>query len=193
MTVDKIHKYPLRPSSLVLVLKAYAVENNLPYSANMSYLYLFEEYDYYYLTPYGFEWLMNVFSMSSLEFLKSTYVHLFSKVKTLEEARDPNHAIFKNFRGITGASQLYKKPTPCVLVQTKDGETIEREFNCLKEAREYAKLMFGYHSPDEFKLYRVKNKKYKDTTRVVREQVKIILEGNRGISLRKWREANDKR
>lgn len=192
LTTDKIYKYSLKPSYLAILLKTYAVDNHLPYDANMYYLKHIKEYDYYYLTEAGFAWALSVYSRYSFEFLRSTFNFMFTKAKDLDEALDPNHAIYDNFRGIRGASGRYAKPTPCVLVWDNGKEVKEFPFDSLLEAREYAKTLFGFHSPDEFTLYSIINKKRNGKISPYRQKAKIIFDNNWGVSLRKWRENNDK-
>jgi len=177
LTMDKIRAYPLRKGSLAAVLKAYAIASYLPYELNMQHVKHMPNKPYY-LTESGFEWLIDVFSGKTLEYLRHTFGVMFAKA-TEADVKNPRYEGYHNFAGIIGDRPKAGTKRKAILVRKV--RRVERtwEFENLREARKELLLLLRFYPVSEFTLYRIHKQGY-------RVKVPLILESNdRGAHLRK--------
>lgn len=173
LTEQSPRKYPLRPASLALVLKAYAVSMHLPYTLNNQKYDLLDDYTYY-LTEGGYEWLISVFQSCSLPYLRSTFHYLFNSATQADIDNPESYQAFNNFRGTVGERPKAGTKQKAVLVHTTGNKVREYKFDNIREARHEVLMLLRYYPIEEFKLYRMhldrNGKYYKDAIPLIIEK-----------------------
>jgi hypothetical protein len=186
LTKEPIRKYPLRASNLAMLLKAYAISTNKPYTIDNQRYHLLQDYKVY-VTDEGLLWLYDLFSGHSLNFLKRTFQYLFINVKNIEEVSYchlmPSLA---NFRGEVGEQPKAGSKQAAILVRSfGKNNKVKKEFHYpeLRLARQAVLELTRFYPVDEFKLYRIRKLTKKGKVTYYREEVPILLEpSKRGLS-----------
>lgn len=183
LTKESLRKYPLRSSSLALVLKAYANAARRPYTIDNQRYDLLDEYQMY-LTDAGIEWLFDAFQQHSLNFLRSVYQHVFVKA-TEEDLKDLYHYEgCQNFLGVTGDKPKAGTKQRALIVRSygKNNKIKkEFEFDTLREARVELMNLLRFYPLEQFELYRIRKLTKKGKVTYYKEKVPIIVgESKRG-------------
>lgn len=188
LTKTSSRKYPLRSANLGMVLKAYALECNLPLTVNSTNFNVVDEHKLY-LTDGGLEWLYSVFKKKDLEFLRRVFLFVFVHASEKDLLDLDNYKGMANFKGDVGVKPVAGTKVKAVLVRSYGkGGKIKKEyhFENIKEARAGLLDLTRFYPVDEFQLYKMKTDKkgytYKDKITTV------LKESKRGISLIKYQE-----
>ena len=155
-----------------MVLKAYAVETNVPYSVTNNYAVL-SDYKLY-LTDGGLEWLIHGFKKHSFTFLRSTYQFVFSNAKE-EDVGDLEYLGYNNFRGVTGDKPKAGTKQKSILLHSHCGKVTEYKFDTLHEGRAEVLQLTRFYPIEEFVLYRIRKLTKKGKATYYREKVRLIL------------------
>lgn len=194
LTEDAIRKYPLRSANLALVLKAYAVDTNKPYTIDVTQFDLLNDYTLY-LTEGGLEWLYDFFARHSLAYLKSAFQFLFLNATEADVLNPEGYAAFNNFRGTVGLKPKAGTKQRALLVRAygKNGILKEkREFDTIVEARDEFFNLSRFFPADSFTLYRLRTQIKNGKTTSFKEKIPLYLEPNkRGLHLSNVRDTND--
>lgn len=179
LTTEPIRKYPLRPANLQVVLKALAVSLLLPYEIN---LHRTEDIPdgTYYLTPVGFDWLIDTFKQKSLEYNRVVYQFVFSKAKNMKDLE--NYEGMRNFKGETGIKRKAGSKQSAVLVRRFGPKQLYKKefpFDTLHEAREHVFELLKYYPAEEFTLYRVRRQLRNGREDVFREKIPLVIDRSR--------------
>lgn len=157
LTEHVIYKYPLLPSYLGVVLKAYAIALNLPYEFSAHNL---PEMDRpLYLTKEGYEWLCVLFRQHSLAHLRKAFVFVFSHApENVLDHLDTFNGL-RNLRGETG-KKFNTGPKQRALLIRRSGykglvET-KYEYDSIEEARKDIPRITAMYPASEFTLYRIR-------------------------------------
>lgn len=172
LTKEKTGEHALLPHSIAHIYKAYALFTGTPFKINNQKYYLYHHEDAY-LTPYGFDWLLGVFSTYSLDYLRSAFTFLFSKA-TEDDISNPDYAWYRNFRGLSGKVQPAGSKQRAVLVFVRKRYKREQEFESLYDARQYIKTLSKLQSLEGYTLYRIRKNTKKGKVTYYREKVALI-------------------
>ena len=154
LTKEKIRKYPLRLSNLQVVLKVYAVQNNIPFTYNVR--GMGKTNSEYYLTDTGLEWLYDFFRSKTPEFCRTLFGPLFARAAEEHMKNIESYPYLNNFRGLIGRNaEAGTKQRAMIIRKVKRCER-RYEFDTIKEAREQLRIWLAYYPIEEFKLYRVR-------------------------------------
>lgn len=151
---DNIRQYPLRPFSLVLVLKLYALSARLPYEVNHTRLDKITQQAYY-LTDSGLSWLYENLRQYPLPFLRSHFGNLFSTATEEDLKHLDQYSRLANFRGTTGARPKAGTKQAAMLVRFVGRCRREYKYDSLRAARCDLINLSRFYSLQEFKLYRL--------------------------------------
>lgn len=172
LTVEKVRQYPLRPGNLGVVLKLYSLYAKLPFVFDNMDISVYED-KYMYLTPAGYNWLINEFKKYTLAYLRSTFKHVFANLKSIEDIN--TYKGLNNFRGIAGENYKAGTLSGAILVREYGIKKYEWSFSTLAEARKEVINLTRFYPVEQFTLYRTRKSKgvyYK-------QKVPLILESNR--------------
>ena len=172
LTVEKVRQYPLRPGNLGVVLKLYSLYAKLPFVFDNMDISVYEDKNMY-LTPSGYNWLINEFKKYTLAYLRSTFKHVFANLKNIEEINQ--YKGLNNFKGIVGENYKAGTLSGAILVREYGIKKYEWSFTTLAEAREEVINLTRFYPVEQFTLYRTRKSKgvyYK-------QKVPLILESNR--------------
>jgi hypothetical protein len=179
LTEASIRKYPLRSGNIAVVLKAYALKLRMPFIIETINL---KELDVYklYLTPEGFDWLINEFKGYTLAFLRTGFQFVFSKagVKDLKDIE--SYQGLNNFKGLVGINYKVGTMYPAVLVRKygkNDSMELETKYDTLAEARKDVLHLTRFYPADQFTLYRLSLSKQNGV--YYKHKVPLFLEENR--------------
>jgi len=175
LTKEPLYKYPLRNANLAVVLKAYAVATNQPYTITKEYEYL--DVHKLYLTKGGFEWLLGVFKQYSLTYLRSTFGHVFINADE-KDVGDLEYLGYNNLRGLSGERPKAGTKQKAVLVHRRGRRKVEYKFNTLRAARDEIFNLSRFYPIDEFTLYRIRKNTKRGTVYYYREEVRTLLPTN---------------
>jgi hypothetical protein len=172
LTEEKIKSYKLKPGSLAVILKVYALYNKIPFVFNAQ---TFAEYKNYnlFLTDEGYVWLINEFKKYTLSFLRSTFSHIFLRLNDLNKLESYNG--LNNFKGISGTNYKAGTKSSAVLLRKQGARVHELFFTTLAEARKEVINLTRFYPVEDFNLYLVTNSKGV----YYRQKVPLILESNR--------------
>ncbi len=177
LTVDKFRNYPLRPGNLGVVLKLYSLYAKLPFVFDITNISDYENKDMY-LTLEGYDWLINEFKKYTLIYLRSTFRHVFSNLKDIQDI--DTYKGLNNFKGIVGENYKAGTLSNAILIREYGTKKYEWSFTTLLEARKEIINLTRFYPIEQFTLYRTRKSKgvyYK-------QRVPLILETNRrGMSI----------
>jgi hypothetical protein len=178
LTTDRIRKYPLRPSSIAVVVKAFALKARMPFEIDAHKVNEFDTYRLY-LTDKGLAWLLNEFKQYTLVFLRSTFQYVFSQATPKDIENLEQYQGLNNFRGIVGVNYKAGATHPALIVREygKNNKLkTETQYNTLVDARQELLHLTRFYPIEQFKLFRlIKTKKGTYT----RSSVPLFLETNR--------------
>lgn len=169
LTEEKIRKYKLKPGSLAVILKVFALYNKVPFEFSTHELDInYSNYDLY-LTKQGYEWLVTEFKKFTLSYLRATFSHIFLRLNDLNKLEQYNG--LNNFKGISGTNYKAGTKTAAILIRKQGVRTHELYFHTLAEARKEVINLTRFYPVENFTLYMV-NKN-------IKQKVPLILESNR--------------
>jgi len=173
LTSKKVRKYFLRPSSLAVVLKTYALHTKTPFEINLFNLDLYNDYKLY-LTDEGLTWLLNEFKSYTLLFLKSIFNYIFFDLKDIKDI--DTHDGLNNFKGIIGINYKAGTLNKAILIRKVNASLTEYKFDNLIEARKEVLSLSRFYPIEQFTLYRTG-----ETAKGVyyKQKVPLILGSNR--------------
>lgn len=172
LTKEKIKKYKLKPGSLVVILKVYALYNKIPFEYSS---HTFKEYQNYsfFLTDQGYIWLINEFKKYTLLFLRSKFSHIFLRLNDLNKLESYNG--LNNFKGISGVNYKAGTISGAILLHKQGVHVSETSFKTLAEARKEVISLTRFYPVENFTLYLIAN--HKDV--YYKQKVPLILGANR--------------
>ena len=172
LTVDKFRNYPLRAGNLGVVLKLYSLYAKLPFVFDITNIEDYEDKNMY-LTTLGYNWLINEFKKYTLVYLRSTFRHVFSNLKNIEELE--TYKGLNNFKGIVGENYKAGTLSGAVLIREHGVKKYEWSFQTLAEARKEVINLTRFYPIEQFTLYRTGESK----SVYYKQKVPLILESNR--------------
>ena len=177
LTAENIHPYPLRPANLSAVLKAYAIDQNLPYKMDARNYNELEQWRLY-LTDRGLSWLITVFKSHNLAYLRSAFQFVFSKATETDLDNLEMYEGLRNFKGEDGVRPKAGTKQAAMLVRrfSKHGAQVFN-FSTIREARQHLLQLSRFYPLDQFTLYRVRAQQR--GTRIDRFKEEIPLLVNR--------------
>ena len=184
LTYEVIRKYPLRPANLAAVLKAYAIDENLPYQLDSS---ACNELEYYsvYLTDAGLLWLFGVFQAHTLPYLRSMFQFVFTKATEKDLQSIENFEGMRNFKGENGVRPKAGTKQAAILVRrfSKHGKQTFH-FSTIREARDELFVLLRFYPLEQFTLYRVRAQQRGGRIDRFKEEIPLLINtGTKGAML----------
>lgn len=143
----------------------------------------------YYMTDEGIDWFFTVLESKPFDLLRGLFSIRFTNIKEGDDLRTAPG--FGNIKGISGVVPKAGSKQKAMLIHKVKRCERKYYFDSLVEAREEVKRLLKYYPPEEFKLYRICEDKYKDRVHHVRREVKLILDlSNRGVEMRRQNDIN---
>lgn len=172
LTKEKIKDYKLKPGNIAVVLKVYALYSKIPFEYDTRNINHYQDYNLF-LTDAGYTWLINEFKKYTLSFLRSTFSHVFLRLKNLNELEKYNG--LNNFKGISGINYKVGTKSSAILIRQQGVHKHELFFSTLAEARKEVINLTRFYPVEQFTLFTVSNVE----GMYYRQKVPLILKTNR--------------